>query len=78
MSLQGEGALTKPLPSWQSGISRSSDLVDLVIYKKKKTSSIMMDHHHYHIPHQAPAADPGHNQPRQFSTGFNFGRFVQK
>ena len=27
---------------------------------------------------QAPAADPGHNQPRQFSTGFNFGRFVQK
>ena len=74
MSLQGEGALTKPLPSWQSGISRSSDITPTKIRKHLPTwiqpsySSLL----------QAPAADPGHNQPRQFSTGFNFGRFVQK
>ena len=55
--------------------------LDLVIFKNKKTSS-MMDSiiiiFSYSSLLQAPAADPGHNQPRQFSTGFNFGRFVQK
>ena len=37
MSLQGEGALTKPLPSWQSGMFRSR----YDTYKNKKTSSNM-------------------------------------
>ena len=49
--------------------------LDLVIYKIQDVSWIKS---WYSSLLQAPAADPGHNQPRQFSTGFNFGRFVQK
>ena len=44
MSLQGEGALTKPLPSWQSGISRSSDITPTKI-------TIHLQFSNLHIPH---------------------------